>query len=88
LFNESRFKSTSNLNHRNPISTNVKVLVEDEEKYINKMVEIAGALCEDTESKNIRKHIEATAGAVWRIYQIELSPMIEPATKLRHGENI
>ena len=66
----------------------MKVLFEDEENYIKKMVEIAGALCEDTESKNIRKHIEATANAVWRIYQIDLSPMIEPATKLHHGEKI
>ena len=40
------------------------------------------------EAEEMRQHIEATTGAVWRVSQAELSPMTEPVTKLRHREKL
>jgi hypothetical protein len=55
-----------------------------EKEYTESAMKTARSLW-GAEADEMRQHIEATAGAVWRISEAELSPMTEPVTKLRHG---
>lgn len=55
-----------------------------EKEYIETVIASAAQLWGDEEAKKMQDHLENTAGAVWRLGKNELTPGIEPATKLRH----
>jgi hypothetical protein len=56
------------------------------EEYIKTTVETAKALW-GPEAEEARNHIEATAKSTHTVSTTPLTPQIEPATKLRHGEH-
>ena len=56
-----------------------------EKEYVESAMEMARNMW-GKEAEEMRQHIEATAGAVWRVSEAELSPMTEPVTKMRHRE--
>lgn len=58
---------------------------ESAKEYIAMAKEIARSIWGE-EAEKMSQQIEATASAAWRIWQTELSPMREPATRLRHRE--
>lgn len=57
-----------------------------EKEYIESTYRSAVQLWGPDEAKKMRDHIEKTAGAVWRLGKIELSPGTEPEIKLRHSK--
>jgi len=58
---------------------------EDTGEYVRQTLETAKAIWGE-EAEKMRKQIETTATAAWRVWRTELSPMTEPATRLRHRE--
>jgi len=58
---------------------------DDTEEYMRQTFETAKAIWEE-EAEKMRQQIETTATASWRVWRTELSPMTEPATRLRHRE--
>ena len=58
---------------------------DDTEEYMRQTFETAKAIWEE-EAEKMRQQIETTAAASWRVWRTELSPMTEPATRLRHRE--
>jgi polyhydroxyalkanoate synthesis regulator phasin len=59
---------------------------QDEAKeYVKQTMETARGIW-GMETEKMRQQIETTASATWRVWRTELSPMTEPATKLRHRE--
>ncbi len=59
----------------------------DKKEYIKMMKKTARELWGKKATDKAGSHIEATAGAVWRIWRKEMDPMNEPVTKLRHRDN-
>ncbi len=57
-----------------------------EKDYIEIVYSSAKSLWGNEEAEKMRDHIEKNAGAVWRTGKIELSPGIEPVTKLGMDE--
>jgi len=60
--------------------------MEELNEYIEAMYETAVNLWGREEADKMRKHIESTASAVYRVGKLELDTSIEPATRLRHRE--
>ncbi len=59
---------------------------QDEAKeYVQQTLETARGIWGE-EAEKMRQQIETTAAASWRVWRTELSPMTEPATRLRHRE--
>jgi hypothetical protein len=58
---------------------------EDAREYVKQTLETANGIW-GMEAEKMSQQIEATASATWRIWQTQLSPMTEPATRLRHRE--
>ena len=58
--------------------------MEDIQEYIEAMYRTAESLWGKEDAKKMRNHIEATASAVYRIGQLELDIVTEPAATLRH----
>ena len=54
-------------------------------EYVKQTMETARGIWGE-EADKMRQQIETTAAASWRVWRTELSPMIEPATRLRHRE--
>jgi hypothetical protein len=59
---------------------------EPVKEYIAMAKETARSIWGEEEAEKMSQQIEATASAAWRIWHTELSPMREPATRLRHRE--
>lgn len=59
----------------------------EKKEYIQMMKKTAREMWGKKGAEKAGSHIEATAGAVWRIWRKEIDPMNEPATKLRHRDN-
>ena len=64
------------------------MVMEDIQEYIDAMYRTAESLWGREDAKKMRSHIEATASAVYRIGQLELDTATEPATTLRHREQL
>ena len=58
---------------------------DDAGEYIRQTLETARGIWGE-EAQQMKQQIETTASAAWRIWRTELSPMTEPATRLRHRE--
>lgn len=57
-----------------------------EKDYIDIVNASAKGLWGDEEAEKMREHLGKTAGSVFRIGKQELTPGIEPVTKLRLGK--
>ena len=58
---------------------------DDAGEYIRQTLETARGIWGE-EAQQMKQQIETTASAAWRVWRTELSPMTEPATRLRHRE--
>lgn len=58
---------------------------DETENYVKQTYNTAKAIW-GAEADAMRQQIEITAYASWRIWRSELSPMTEPATRMRHRE--
>ena len=58
---------------------------DDTGEYVRQTLETAKGIWGE-EAEKMRQQIETTAAASWRVWRTELSPMMEPATRLRHRE--